>query len=118
MRRFEYRLFQICALAPLQWDVMNAASADAQESADQAKQTSANCELQARIAEGKLSMSVDAEQQVVKLGTSTDMGFCRSRKKVTSCLLLPTMLALIHTTDCADKTRLALHTPGLYKLDR
>lgn len=38
-------------------------------------------------------MSVDSEQQVVKLGTSTDMGFCRSRKKVTSCLLLPTILA-------------------------
>ncbi|KAL3163124.1 hypothetical protein ABBQ32_009538 [Trebouxia sp. C0010 RCD-2024] len=36
---------------------------------------------EARIAEGKLSMSVDSEQQVVKLGTSTDMGFCRSRKK-------------------------------------
>lgn len=39
-------------------------------------------------------MSVDTEQQVVKLGTSTDMGFCRSRKKVTPCLLLPTILAL------------------------
>ena len=27
-------------------------------------------------------MSVDSEQQVVKLGTSVDMGFCRANKKV------------------------------------
>ena len=46
-------------------------------------------------------MSVDSEQQVVKLGTSTDMGFCRARKKVTFCLLLPTMLAFHAKSDCA-----------------
>ena len=40
------------------------------------------CALQARMADSKFSMSVDSEQQVVKLGTSTDLGFCRSRKKV------------------------------------
>lgn len=46
------------------------------------QQTCCTCALQARIADSKFSMSVDSEQQVVKLGTSTDMGFCRSRKKV------------------------------------
>ncbi|DBA85087.1 TPA: hypothetical protein ACH3X2_005810 [Trebouxia sp. C0005] len=36
---------------------------------------------EARIADSKFSMSVDSEQQVVKLGTSVDMGFCRANKK-------------------------------------
>ena len=42
------------------------------------------CAVQARIADSKFSLSADSEQQVVKLGTSTDMGFCRSRKKVST----------------------------------
>ncbi|KAL0042006.1 hypothetical protein WJX77_000505 [Trebouxia sp. C0004] len=41
---------------------------------------------EARIADSKFSLSVDSEQQVVKLGTSVDMGFCRANKKDgTSC---------------------------------
>lgn len=51
------------------------------------------CALQARIADSKFSMSVESEQQVVKLGTSTDMGFCRSRKKVGLCQTLFTVPA-------------------------
>lgn len=47
-------------------------------------------EVQARVADSKLSLSVDSEQQVVKLGTSVDMGFCRAKKKVT----LPAKLQL------------------------
>lgn len=40
---------------------------------------------QARIADSKFSMSVESEQQIVKLGTSVDMGFCRAKKKVGIC---------------------------------
>ncbi len=39
-------------------------------------------DVQARVADSKFSLSVDSEQQVVKLGTSVDMGFCRAKKKV------------------------------------
>lgn len=42
-------------------------------------------------------MSVDSEQQVVKLGTSVDMGFCRANKKVgnlpDAALLVPSLIA-------------------------
>lgn len=40
---------------------------------------------QARIADSKFSMNVESEQQIVKLGTSVDMGFCRAKKKVGIC---------------------------------
>ncbi|KAL0050163.1 hypothetical protein WJX82_005580 [Trebouxia sp. C0006] len=36
---------------------------------------------EARVADSRFSLSVDSEQQVVKLGTSVDMGFCRAKKK-------------------------------------
>ena len=44
--------------------------------------TATVCGLQTRSEDGKFSLSVDAEQQVVKLGTSMDLGFCGARKKV------------------------------------
>lgn len=44
--------------------------------------TATMCGLQTRSEDGKFSLSVDAEQQVVKLGTSMDLGFCGARKKV------------------------------------
>lgn len=40
------------------------------------------CSMQMRCEDGKFSLSVDSEQQVVKLGTSVDLGFCGARKKV------------------------------------
>ncbi|KAL3156121.1 hypothetical protein ABBQ32_012418 [Trebouxia sp. C0010 RCD-2024] len=36
---------------------------------------------EARITDSKLSLSVQSAQQVVKLGTSIDMGFCRAKRK-------------------------------------
>lgn len=38
--------------------------------------------MQIRSEDGKFSLSVDSEQQVVKLGTSMDLGFCGAKKKV------------------------------------
>lgn len=71
------------------------------------QQAYCKCALQARIADSKFSMSVDSEQQVVKLGTSTDMGFCRSRKKVGLRLTFLTIAAEreLTPTNSTNKTR-------------
>ena len=39
---------------------------------------------QVRAEDGRFSVSVEAPEQLVKLGTSKDFGFCKARRKVCS----------------------------------
>ena len=39
-----------------------------------------------RSEDGKFDISLDTKEQLIKIGTSKDLGFCKGRKKVIPCL--------------------------------
>lgn len=39
--------------------------------------------MQVRCEDGKFDISLDSKEQLIKVGMSKDLGFCKGRKKVT-----------------------------------